>query len=235
MQIFYTPDNTGGEYILNEEESKHAIRVLRMAVNDEIGMIDGKGTFFKALITDPNPKKCKVLVKETFVDFEKRFYRLHIAISLIKNQERFEWFLEKSTEIGIDEITPLLCERSEKKNINMERCNRILESAMKQSINAYHPKLNPITKFNELIGLTYNETKLIATCQGERNSIQSVYNRGSEALLLIGPEGDFTEDEVNIAKRNRFKPVTLGTSRLRTETAGVIACHTVHFLNSMKS
>ena len=151
MQIFYTPDISGIEYFLNEEESRHAIKVLRMNVSDEIHMIDGKGTLYKAVIADANPKKCKVIVIETKSEFEKRNYKLHIAISPVKNPDRFEWFLEKATEIGIDEISPLLCERTEKKNINMERCNRILESAMKQSINAYHPKINPLIKFNNFI------------------------------------------------------------------------------------
>ena len=161
MQIFYTPDISGIEYSLNEEESKHAIKVLRMNVNDEIHMIDGKGTLYIAIIAYPNPKKCRVIVKESKPEFEKRNYKLHIAISPVKFPDRFEWFLEKATEIGIDEISPLICERTEKKNINIERCNRILESAMKQSINAYHPKLNPIIKFNNFINTKLCETRLL--------------------------------------------------------------------------
>jgi len=175
MIIFYTPDIKGIEYSLNEEESKHAIRVLRMGVDDEINLIDGKGTLFKAVITDPHPKRCRVIVKETLSDYEKRIYRLHIAISPIKNPDRFEWFLEKATEIGIDEITPLLCNRSEKKNINIERCNRVIESAMKQSIKAYHPKMNAPIAFNDFTCINFLEAKLIATCEGERQSIMSIY------------------------------------------------------------
>lgn len=231
MQIFYTPDISGLEYFLSEKESKHAVRVLRMKMNDEILMIDGKGTFFKAIVADPHPKRCKVIVQETIPNFEKRNYRLHIAISPLKNPDRFEWFLEKVTEIGIDEITPLLCERSEKKNINPERCNRIIESAMKQSIKANHPILNPLTKFNEFVCADFYETKLIATCEGERKSIRDIYIPETDMLILIGPEGDFTENEVMKAKTNRFIPVTLGSSRLRTETAGLVACHSISLLN----
>ncbi len=234
MQIFYTPDISGIEYSLNEEESKHAIKVLRMNVNDEIHMIDGKGTLYIAIIADPNPKKCRVIVKESKPEFEKRNYKLHIAISPVKFPDRFEWFLEKATEIGIDEISPLICERTEKKNINIERCNRILESAMKQSINAYHPKLNPIIKFNNFINTKLCENKIIATCEGDRKTIGSVYIPGNEISILIGPEGDFTENEINIAKTNHYIPVTLGSNRFRTETAGIVACHTIRFLNTIE-
>jgi len=233
MQIFYTPDISGIEYFLNEEESKHAIKVLRMNINDEILMIDGKGTLYKAVIADANPKKCRVIVIDTKPEFQKRNYKLHIAISPVKNPDRFEWFLEKATEIGIDEISPLLCDRTEKKNINIERYNRILESAMKQSINAYHPKINPLVKFNNFISACICENKIIATCEGDRKSLRSVNIPGSEILILIGPEGDFTENEINIAKSNNFIPVSLGTGRFRTETAGLIACHTISLLNSL--
>jgi len=231
MVIFYTPDINRLEYSLNEEESKHAIRVLRMGVNDEINMIDGKGTLFKAVVIDPHPKRCRVIIKEVLSDFEKRNYRLHIAISPVKNPDRFEWFLEKATEIGIDTITPLLCDRSEKKNINLERCNRIIESAMKQSIKAYHPKMNTPATFTDFISFDHDETRLIATCEGDRQKIRSVYSPSSEVLILIGPEGDFTDNEINKAKNNQFTPIILGSSRLRTETAGIVACHAINFLN----
>ncbi len=231
MNIFYTPDISGIEYKLNEDESRHAVKVLRLGQNEEIILIDGKGTLMKALIVDPNPKMCSVIIKEAIPDYEKRNYKLHIAISPLKNPERFEWFLEKATEIGIDEITPLQCERTEKKNINMERCNRIIESAMKQSINAFHPKMNQLVKLKEFATTTMNSDKVIATCDGDRQSIQSLYTRGSEIVILIGPEGDFSPDEITFAKSNGFIPVTLGNRRLRTETAGIVACHSISFLN----
>jgi 16S rRNA (uracil1498-N3)-methyltransferase len=231
MQIFYTPDISGIEYTFSEDESKHAIRVLRMSEGGEIYLVDGKGTFFEAVIADAHPKRCKILVRNVVTDYEKRNYHLHIAISPLKNPDRFEWFLEKATEIGIDEITPLLCERTEKKNLNPERANRIIESAMKQSIKAYHPLLNPILKFTDFVKNANEGVKMIATCEGDRRLIRQCYSPGQKALILIGPEGDFTEEEVALAKLNGFDTITLGTSRLRTETAGMAAVHSISFLN----
>ncbi len=231
MQIFYTPDITGMEYFLSEDESKHAIRVLRMNEGDAIYMVDGKGTFFEAIIANAHPKKCQILVQKVVTDYEKRSYFLHMAISPLKNADRFEWFLEKATEIGIDAITPLFCKRTEKKNFNADRSNRIIESAMKQSIKAFHPILNPLTKFDDFIKRAEEDNKMIACCEGERQLIHNCYKPGQNALILIGPEGDFTEDEIMLAKNSGFIPITLGNSRLRTETAGIAACHSIHFLN----
>lgn len=231
MQIFYTPDISGMEYTFNEDESKHAIRVLRLNLGDTIHLVDGKGNFFEAVIADTHPKRCKILVKNVINHYETRNYRLHMAISPLKNPDRFEWFLEKATEIGIDEITPILCERTEKKSLNPERCNRIIESAMKQSIKAYHPVLNPIARFNNIVSNAEDEAKMIATCEGDRKIIRDCYKKGQQALILIGPEGDFTDNEVELAKSNGFIPVTLGESRLRTETAGIAACHSISFVN----
>ncbi|MDP4209616.1 MAG: 16S rRNA (uracil(1498)-N(3))-methyltransferase [Bacteroidota bacterium] len=231
MQIFYTPDISGMEYFLSEDESKHAIRVLRMALGDPIYMVDGKGNFYEAVIADAHPKRCKILVTNVKPNFEKWNYHLHIAISPLKNADRFEWFLEKATEMGIDEITPLHCDRTEKKNVNPERCNRIIESAMKQSIKAFHPVLNPLTKVTDLVERAGDEVKLIACCEGEREFIRNCYKPGQKVMILIGPEGDFTEEEVSLAKNTGFIPITLGESRLRTETAGIAACHSISFLN----
>ena len=231
MQIFYTPDINGLEYIFNEEESKHAIRVLRMTEGEQLQLVDGKGNLFYARISDAHPKRCRILVENIEKDYNKRNYSLHIAISPLKNADRFEWFVEKSTEIGIDEITPLLCERTEKKGFNIERINRIVESAMKQSIKAFHPKINEPVKFNRFVETVTTDAKLIAFCEGERKLIQQVYSPAKAATILIGPEGDFTNDEVELAKVNGYVPVTLGASRLRTETAGVAACHSVYFMN----
>jgi 16S rRNA (uracil1498-N3)-methyltransferase len=231
MQIFYTPDISGIEYCLNEDESKHAIRVLRKDVGDTIYLVDGKGAFFEAVIANAHPKKCRIIVKNVITDFEKRKYYLHVAISPLKHSERFEWFLEKATEIGIDVITPLLCDRTEKKGFNTDRSNRVIESAMKQSIKAFHPLLNPLTKFSEFIKKAEEEVKMIAACEGERKLIRECYRPGQQILILIGPEGDFTEEEITLSKINNFVPITLGTSRLRTETAGIVACHSVNFLN----
>jgi 16S rRNA (uracil1498-N3)-methyltransferase len=231
MQIFYTPDISGIQYRLTEDESKHAIRVLRMNTGDEIILVDGKGNLFKGRIADPNPKRCEVIVDDIQKEFEKRNYNLHIAISPLKNSDRFEWFLEKATEIGIDTITPLICARTEKKGFNTERSYRIVESAMKQSIKAYRPVINEPVKFENFIGKQDYKRKLIATCEGERVLISSAYNVGDDVVILIGPEGDFTPEETGIAIKNGFIAVSMGNSRLRTETAGIVACHTINHLN----
>lgn len=231
MQIFYTPDISGSEYILSEDESKHAIRVLRMNLGDHIFLVDGKGAFIEAIIADAHPKKCRIIVRNVVADFEKRDYYIHIAISPLKHPDRLEWFLEKATEIGIDEITPLLCERTEKKSFNLSRSNRVIESAMKQSIKAYHPVINPLTKFNDFVKRVGEEVKMIACCEGGRKLIMECYKPGQKALILIGPEGDFSDEEITLAKAHDFVPITLGTSRLRTETAGVAACHSISFVN----
>jgi len=231
MQIFYTPDISGIEYTFSEDESKHAIRVLRMNLGDTVSLVDGKGNFFEAVITDSNPKRCKVLVNNVINNFEKRSYHLHIAISPLKNPDRFEWFLEKATEIGIDEVTPLLSEHTEKRNINLERANRIIESAMKQSIKAFHPMLNPLTKLTDFVSKPSQGIRMIATCNGDRHLIRDCYNPGQAALILIGPEGDFTDEEVASTKNYGFIPITLGVSRLRTETAGIVACQSISFVN----
>lgn len=231
MQIFYTPDINGIEYVFSEEESKHAIRVLRLEINNVINLVDGKGTMMEAVITDAHPKRCKVLVTNVIKDYEKRPYHLHIAMSPLKNPDRYEWFLEKATEIGVDEITPLLSHHTEKKNINMERCNRIVESAMKQSLKAYHPLIHPLTKFEDLIKSNNLTTKLIATCEGERKKINECYNAGTKCLILVGPEGDFSTEEFQLASQFGFTGITLGKSRLRTETAGIVVCNAISILN----
>ena len=233
MHIFYTPDINGLEYIFNEEESKHAIRVLRLTVGDLIQLIDGKGSMFEAVITDAHPKRCKVLVKNIINPYEKRPYNLHIGISPLKSPDRFEWFLEKATEIGVDEITPILCHHSEKKLISMDRCNRIIEAAMKQSVKAFHPVLNPLIKFEEIIKSSFTGKKLIATCEGDRKSLISTINAGDSVLVLIGPEGDFSEEEINASLRNAFIPITLGNSRLRSETASIAVCLGISLLNQV--
>lgn len=231
MQIFYTPDINGMEYYFNEDESKHAIRVLRLNTGDQVHLVDGKGNLFEGIIEDPKPKKCKILVTNVIKEYEKRNYHLHIAISPLKNPDRFEWFLEKATEIGIDEITPILCERTEKKNLNFDRCNRIIESAMKQSLKAYHPVLHSLIKLEEFIGQSGHSIKMIASCEGDRKPIRDCYQPGQRATILVGPEGDFSENETTKAINLGFVPVTLGSSRLRTETAGVAVCHSISFLN----
>nr|WP_319512603.1 16S rRNA (uracil(1498)-N(3))-methyltransferase [uncultured Draconibacterium sp.] len=232
MQLFYVPNISGAEVILNETESKHAIRVLRLNEGDQIELIDGKGGFYRARITNANPKKCKLSIIDSQTEFGKKDFHLHIAIAPTKNIDRTEWFLEKCTEIGIDEITPLLSEHSERKVIKPERLEKILVSAMKQSVKAYLPRLNELTKLSDLLQQATETKKYIAHCnEGEKPHLKNVVKPGEKVLILIGPEGDFSPEEVNLALQSGFKAISLGDARLRTETAGVVACHIVNLAN----
>lgn len=232
MQLFHIPKVSGNHVILNESESKHAIRVLRLSEGDQVQLIDGEGGFYEAIISDANSKSCKLLINKSIQEFEKRNFNLHIAIAPTKNIDRFEWFLEKSTEIGIDEITPLLTEHSERKVIKPERLEKILATAMKQSLKAYLPKLNCLTNYHALISNTKCPNKYIAHCNaGDKIHLKNCIQKGNDILILIGPEGDFSPEEVALAKENGFTEISLGTARLRTETAGVVACHISNLLN----
>lgn len=233
MQIFYAPDISGNSYTLDETESKHVIRVLRMTAGMEVKLIDGNGNLFTGRIDKPDPKKCTIGIIGKISDFESRDYYLHIAISPLKNPERFEWFIEKSVEIGIDEITPLLCRFTEKTGVKYERINNLIISAMKQSLKARRTILNEACNFNDFINSEHKGTCMIAHCNNsqERKRIQDVCTKNDKAVILIGPEGDFGRDEIGTAEARGFVPVHLGKSRLRTETAGVVACHSVYFIN----
>ena len=233
MQIFYSRQFRDNICELDQTESAHCIRVLRMKKGSRVNIIDGNGNFYEGIIDDPDPRACKILLHHSESDFEKRSYKLHIAISPLKNQERFEWFVEKSVEIGIDQITPVLCRNTEKPAIKKERINKIIISAMKQSVNAFRPVLNGETSFQEFLRLRFDGCKMIAHCHSDidRDSISGVYTRGQDAVIMIGPEGDFAREEVLQAVSAGFIPVHLGRSRLRTETAGISACHSVYFIN----
>lgn len=232
MQVFYTPKIKKITYQLTEEESKHAIKVLRLEAGDEICMIDGVGGLYYGIIDDPNPKKCIIRVIEKIEQYNRKNYTLHIAIAPTKNIDRFEWFLEKATEIGIDEITPLLCQRSERKTIKFDRLEKILLSAMKQSVKAYKPKLNELTNFNDFIANNISGTCLIAHCgENPKPALKSKISNKKNITILIGPEGDFTQQEIDQALNAGVEEIHLGKSRLRTETAGIVACNTVNVLN----
>jgi len=232
MQIFYAPDITGNSYTLDENESKHIIRVLRMKRGTAVRLIDGSGNLYEGVIDNPDQRKCTVTITEIIEDFEKRNYKLHIAISPLKNPERFEWFIEKSVEIGIDEITPLICHNSEKQSIKPERINNIIISAMKQSLKATGTILNPPVKFEDFINNAGSGLRMIAHCnESSRIKISDVCSKAENAIILIGPEGDFCEEEIRKASENGFISIHLGNSRLRTETAGVAACHSIYFIN----
>jgi len=233
MQVFYAPGISGSSWSLDEKESKHIIRVLRMKKGDPVKVIDGKGNLYEALIADPDQKRCLLEVISVTRDFENRNYRLHIAISPLKNPERFEWFVEKAVEIGVDEITPLICRYTEKTSVKTERLRSIIISAMKQSLKARATIINKPESFNDFINAVNDGVFMIAHCRGDkaRKTIPEVYRKGDNAVILIGPEGDFSEEEIDAAGRRAFIPVHLGSSRLRTETAGIAACHSIYFIN----
>ena len=236
MQIFYAPDiYDSTNYALNEIESKHCIKALRMTTGDFVKLTDGKGNLYEGVISEPDPKRCLIAITKVSENFEKRDYKLHVAISPLKNPERFEWFVEKSVEIGIDEITPLICHRTEKQSIKADRVEKIIISAMKQSLKTFDTVLNNPRNFNEFIlESSPNSIKMIAHCNesfNARTSISQVCKKGDNAVIIIGPEGDFTEFEIDAALKHNFLPIHLGKSKLRTETAGIIACHSVYFIN----
>jgi 16S rRNA (uracil1498-N3)-methyltransferase len=232
MQVFYAPDITGNEYILDENESKHIIRVLRMSSGTQVRLIDGKGNLYEGIIENPDPKRCSIKITGVVNNFETRSYKLQIAISPLKNTERFEWFVEKSVEIGIDRITPLICRNTEKQSVKKERIGNIIVSAMKQSLKSTLTILDEPLSFGEFIRSPHEGTKMIAHCSDTpgRKKISELYT-GGNAVILIGPEGDFSIDEIDKAVSNGFQGIHLGRSRLRTETAGIAACHSVYFIN----
>ena len=232
--MFYTPD-IDTSHFLSEEESAHCVRVLRYDRGDEILLTDGRGTTFHARITNPHPRRCEFeILSQEKQDKTHNIY-LHVAIAPTKNIERLEWMVEKCTEIGVDEITPLLCRFSERKNLRNDRLEKIILSAAKQSLTPYLPKLNELTDFATLMqqyGGNEEMDKFIAHCyKDEKRELKDALQKGRDVLILIGPEGDFSEQEVELAIAKGFVPVGLGRSRLRTETAGVVACHTVVLLN----
>ena len=233
MQIFYAPGISGDTYVLDENESKHCIRVLRMTKGTPVRLIDGKGTLYEGFIDDPDSKRCMISISENKAEYEKRDYRLHIAISPLKNPERFEWFIEKIVEIGVDEITPVICKNTEKQSVKQERINNIIISAMKQSVKAYKTVFNDPLFYSDFISKPYKGIKIIAHCGSltDRKKISEVYKKNENVVIIIGPEGDFSEKEILSAVSNNFIPVQLGSSRLRTETAGVAACHSIYFIN----
>ncbi|RZK76485.1 MAG: 16S rRNA (uracil(1498)-N(3))-methyltransferase [Pedobacter sp.] len=233
MHIFYTPDIETDDYVLNEEESKHCLRVLRLSTGALITLIDGKGGFYTAEIVADTKKNVVVKVIDKVLNYQQRAHYLHIAVAPTKNIDRLEWFLEKATEIGIDEITPVICARSERRIIKEDRLNKVITSAVKQSIQAYHPKLNPYMELSDFLRQPFEGTKMIAHCiEGEpRQYISEIAVPDKRYTILIGPEGDFNPEEIRSALYNDFKPLTLGNTRLRTETAAMAACFEVNYLN----
>jgi 16S rRNA (uracil1498-N3)-methyltransferase len=224
MQLFFSEDIESDICTLNEEESRHCVKVLRMTAGDELYITDGRGTLCRCSIVDANPRGCTVAVVERTDGYGRRPFRLHIAVAPTKNTARMEWFVEKAVEMGVDEITPIVCDHSERCILKQERMDKIVVSAVKQSLKAYRPVMNPPTPFKELVAQPFDGQKFIAYCDGEhRTPLREAYKAPSNALILIGPEGDFSPAEVEQALAAGFTPVTLGECRLRTETAALAA------------
>ena len=233
MLLFYAPDIAVNQQ-LPETEAHHCLKVLRMKPGDAIRLTDGKGNFYNAEISEINIKRCMVNLLETIPQPPLWKGRIEIALAPTKNTDRMEWFAEKATEIGIDKISFLRCRFSERKEIPIERIRKIMVSAMKQSEKAQLPDLQAITGFNDFIRQDFEGQKFIAHCHhGEKTHLAQAYRKNENVLILIGPEGDFSEEEIISAKEQGFVPVSLGVSRLRTETAALTACHTIHIVNPL--
>lgn len=242
MQLFYEPhfDAHAQLILVNPVESRHISKVLRKNIGDKVFITNGSGLLAKGIIKSNHPKKCEIGV----LNIEEKMaskQQLHIAIAPTKANDRFEWFLEKATEIGIQEITPLLCEHSERRIIKLERYEKVLQAAMKQSLSSFLPKLNDLISFSDFITSEparpgseggFDSTKFIAHCEDEpKENLSKLL--GERNLILIGPEGDFSKSEIDLALSYDFKAVSLSDSRLRTETAGIVACHTANLMQSL--
>lgn len=234
MNLFFCNTfDDAGRAVLNAEESRHCISVLRMRKGDAIHFVDGAGGFYFAEISEAHSSECVATIIRKQEEYGKREYSLQIAIAPTKNADRFEWFVEKAVEIGIDHIIPLICTHSERKTINADRIQRLILSSCKQSMKAAFPVLHTCISFKDFIHNNNEQTRLIAHCSPSfsRSSIHASYQKGQDAIILIGPEGDFSEEEIRLALDKGYTGLTLGESRLRTETAGVIACAGIYLLN----
>ncbi len=234
MQLFYNPrlDNSAVQFTFSTEESKHIVKVLRKKEGDILHITNGKGYLFEAKILLADPKKCKAEIVSTTKKHEKMFW-LHMVVAPTKTNDRFEWFLEKATEIGVHEITPIICENSERKVLKPERMERVIQSAMKQSLQTFLPKLNKAVSYKDFIAKPQNGLLFVAHCRkGEKVELKRRLAPDKDVTILIGPEGDFSQTEINSAYDKGFIPISLGENRLRTETAAIVACTTVVMINN---
>ncbi len=234
MQLFYNPDiNTDTtQFTFDKIESKHIVRVLRKKEGDQLHITDGKGHLFVCQIIIANDKKCTAAISEYTKVSRGRNYYLHVAIAPTKNNDRMEWFLEKATEIGIDEITPIICDNSERKVVKLERFQKIIQSAMKQSLQFHLPRLNDPIRFSDMMQRTFDGDVYIAHCEeGDKKGFKDLVAPQQKIHILIGPEGDFSSNEINLALQKECTPVSLGENRLRTETAGIVAVQNIAFIN----
>ncbi len=234
MHYFYCENIDDDVVQLDAEESRHCARVLRLRAGHEIGVVDGKGTFARAGLLEVDAKATLARVMEKTEKYGKRPFRLHLVVAPTKNIDRFEWLLEKATECGVDEITPLICEKSERRILKPQRLEKIILAAMKQSGRAYRPALNPVIAFKDFMKKEVSGLALMAHCdEVEKAGIGDLYEPGKDVLVMIGPEGDFTGREINAATDKGFKAISLGMHRLRTETAALAACIQVNTINGL--
>jgi 16S rRNA (uracil1498-N3)-methyltransferase len=223
LPIFFFDEATSNEYItLNEDTSKHVVQVLRMAAGEALQLTDGKGNLLTATVVDPHKKKCSVRVTNHWHQ-PKKEKEVSVAISLLKNASRFEWFLEKATEVGVTDIVPLLCDRTEKQHFRYERMKQIVIAAMMQSQQVWLPTLHSPTAYGDVVKTSTYTQKLIAHCEEDKKTSLREIEKNSSTQILIGPEGDFSPTEITTALQHHYQPVTLGSTRLRAETAGVVA------------
>ena len=234
MNYFYHPslDNSVSQFSLEQEESRHIVKVLRRQAGDRLYITNGKGYLFTAEILEASPKRCTARVLEARKTPPPHF-ELHLAVAPPKRVERFQWFLEKATEIGVSRITPLICERSERETLPVERLQRVVQEAMKQSLQTFLPELEEPISFSAFLEREQPAIKFIAHCEeGEKSDLKRRVPADKDVVVLIGPEGDFTPSEIRAALQRGFEPVTLGKNRLRTETAALVACTTVNMINN---
>jgi 16S rRNA (uracil1498-N3)-methyltransferase len=234
MQLFYNPDLTKEttQITFDKIESRHIVRVLRKKEDAILHITNGKGFLFDAKIIIASDKKCVAEIIEIQEKPKPWNYYLHIAIAPTKNNDRIEWFLEKATEIGIDEITPIICSNSERRIVKLDRFEKIIQSAMKQSLKFTLPKINEPIKFNDFINQDFEGTFCIAHCEEQdKNLLKFIVNPSEKTTILIGPEGDFSSQEITKALEKNSIPISLGESRLRTETAALVAVQSISFIN----
>lgn len=234
MQLFYNPrlDNSASQFTFSEEESKHIVKVLRKKQGDILHITNGNGYLFEAKIIVTDAKKCKAEIIDTDKKHRKMYW-FHLVVAPTKMNDRFEWFLEKATEIGVNEITPIICENSERKVVKVERMEKVIQSAMKQSLQTFLPKLNTPISYKDFMAKTHENLLFIAHCEDEEKlDLKRRVAPDRDVTILIGPEGDFSKKEIKQAYKKGFLPVSLSENRLRTETAAIVACTTVNMINN---
>ncbi len=235
MNVFYIPSADTGLTVLPEEESKHCVKVLRMKEGDRFCVTNGAGYLFDAVLVDALPKRAGIELSNKRAGYDQWGFQLEIAVAPTKLNERMEWFLEKATEIGIDRVRLFTSFHSERRAANVERFQKVMVAAMKQSMKSRLPVVEELVSFEKLLKQPFEGRKFIAWIDGSVTSqLCDVYRKGENAIVLIGPEGDFSREEAELAMTQGFEPVSLGDARLRTETAALVACHTVQLINQMR-